>query len=71
MYTYIYTNSTRLYPGAVINIDPDLVFCNMILKFRSQNMKKSNRIRYDLEKLNDTHTGNALSTDNAYIQISK
>ena len=50
-------------------------------------MKKSNRIRFDLEKLNNTHTSNAykdeleaklkninideLSTDNAYIQISK
>ena len=50
-------------------------------------MKKSNRIRLDLDKLNNTHTGNAnkdelkakqeninideLSTDYAYIQISK
>ena len=46
-------------------------------------MKKSNRIRFDLEKLNNTHTGNKLeakltninidelSTDNVYIQISK
>ena len=59
----------------------------MRLKLRSQNMKISNRIRFDLEKLNNTHTGNEykaeleaklkninideLSTDNAYIQISK
>ena len=50
-------------------------------------MKKSNRIRFDLEKLNKTHTGNKykdeleaklkninideLFTDNAYIHISK
>ena len=55
----------------------------MRLKLRSQNMKKSNRIRFDLDKLNNTHTGNEykveleaklkninideLSTDNAYI----
>ena len=55
----------------------------MRLKLRSQNMKKSNIIRFDLEKLNNTHTGNELeaklkninidelSNDNTYIQISK
>ena len=59
----------------------------MRLKLRSQNIKKSNRIRFDLEKLNNTYTGNEykdeleaklkninideLSTDNAYIQILK
>ena len=59
----------------------------MRLKLYSQNMKKINIIRCDLEKLNNTHIGNEykdeleaklqnmnideLSTDNAYIQISK
>ena len=75
----------RYYPGAVINSDHDPVLCNMRLKLRSQNMKKSNRILFNLEKLNNTHTINEykdeleanlaninideLSTDNAYIQI--
>ena len=59
----IHKSSIRSYPGAVINIDHDLVLCNMRLKLRSQNMKKSNRIRFDLEKLNNTHTpANNLST---------
>ena len=81
----IHKSSTRSYPGAVINSDHDLVLCNMRLKLRSQNMKKSNRIRFDLEKPYNTHTGNEykdeleaklkninideLSTDN--VQISK
>ena len=54
----IHKSSTISYPGAVINSDHDLVLCNMRLKLHSQNMKKSNRIRFDLEKLNNTYTGN-------------
>ena len=83
----IHKSYTRSYPSAVINSDHDLVLCNMRLKLFSQNMKNSIIIRFDLEKLNNTHTGNEykdeleaklkninideLSTDNAYIQISK
>ena len=54
----IHKSSTRSYPGAVINSDQYLVICNMRLKLRSQNMKKSNRIWFDLEKLKNTHTSN-------------
>ena len=79
----IHKSSTRSYPGPVINIDHDLVLCNKRLKLRLQNIKKSNIIRFDLEKLNNTHTcneykdeleaklkniNNELSTDKAYIQ---
>ena len=83
----IHMSSTRTYPGAVINSDHDLVLCNMRLKLRSQKMKKSNRIRYDLEKLNNATISlqykedlksklsdiniNEISTDNAYTQISQ
>ena len=54
----VHKSSTRSYTGALINSDYDLVLCNMILKLCSQNMKKSNRIWFDLEKLNNTHKSN-------------
>ena len=80
-------SSTRTYPGAVINSGHDLVLCNMKLKLRAQQMQKSNRIRYDLEKLNNATISqqykedleskladiniNELSNYNAYAQISQ
>ena len=47
-----------VYPCTLINSDHDLVLCNMRLQLRSQNMKKSNRIRFYLDKLNNPHTCN-------------
>ena len=45
--------STGTYPGAVINSDHDLVLCKLKLKLLSQKTKRSNRCRFNLDKLKD------------------
>ena len=50
--------STRTYPGAVMNSDIDLVLCNLKLKHLSHKTKRSNRYRFNLDKLKDKSVGN-------------
>ena len=47
----IVTSSTRTYPGTDINSDHDLVLCNLKLKLCIKKRVISNRIRFDLDKL--------------------
>ena len=48
--------STRTYPGADINSDYDLVLCNIKFKLSIKKRTKGNRIRFDLENLNNQTT---------------
>ena len=54
----IIKTSTRTYPGATINSDHDLVLCNIIMKLCLKKKERSNRIRYDLEKLRNPQIAN-------------
>ena len=47
----IISSSTRTYPGADISSDHDLVICNLKLKLCIKKRAISNRIRFDLDKL--------------------
>ena len=47
----IITTSTRTYPGANIGSDHDLVLCNLKLKLCIRKRAITNRIRFDLDKL--------------------
>ena len=54
----IIKTSTRTYPGATINSDHDLVLCNIKMKLCLKKKERSNRIRYDLEKLRNPQIAN-------------
>ena len=54
----IITTSTRTYPGADIGSNHDLVLCNLKLKLCIRKSTVTNRIRYDLDKLENVTTDN-------------
>ena len=54
----IIKTSTRIYPGATINSDHDLVLCNIKMKLCLKKKERNNRIRYDLEKLRNPQIAN-------------
>ena len=54
----IITTSTRTYPGADIGSDHDLVLCNLKLKLCIRKIAITNRIRFDLDKLENATTVN-------------
>ena len=54
----IITTSTRTYPGADIGSDHDLVLCNLKLKSCIRKRAITNRIRFDLDKLENATTVN-------------
>ena len=54
----IITTSTRPYPGADIGSDHDLVLCNLKLKLCIRKRAIMNRIRFDLDKLENATTVN-------------
>ena len=66
----IIRSSTRTYPGADVNIDHDLVMCNLRLKLRSNKREKSKRIRYNVNKLKDQTISKAYS-DHLDAQLSE
>ena len=54
----IITTSTRTYPGADIGSDHDLVLCNLKLKLCIRKRVITNKIRFDLDKLENATTVN-------------
>ena len=52
----IITTSTITYPGADIDSDRDLVLCNLKLKLCIRKNTVTNRIRFDLDKLENVTT---------------